>query len=129
MMNIDQFKTMIDNLANHPKVKAKLDELRAPGGDGGTTADILRQGLVMLETAAMLLPIGKKGKQVALIVGLIGVLIELSILFKRKVLDDPDVQQRMQDAWAELERQSESLSEGAQKLMERVLAQVKSLKP
>lgn len=117
-MDFKKFGAILNRISTHPKIKQILDEQKAAGTSPHRYVEILRKILSPLLVGLAFFG-GRTVRKIEAVLVAIGLLIELTILLKAKVIDDPEVRKYVQQAWDELKKQSFAAYSVAQEMVQR----------
>ena len=118
-MDIQKFQTIVQKIADNPLIAPRLAQQRSfQADDQSKLLETIQSALKVMTTGAVLF--GSSGKDedgkargFSSYMVVIGLLIELSLVIKREFLDNPEVQAKLSEAWAELEKESAALATAA----------------
>lgn len=120
-MDFKKFKTILDRVTEHPKIKELLDRQKDSATHPNRYVEILRKVLSPLLVGLAFFG-GRTVRKIEAVLVAIGLLIELTILLKEKVIDDPEVRRLVQQAWDELKTQSLAAYTVAQQVVKKFRA-------
>lgn len=116
-MNTEKLEGILSRIVAHPKLKERLEShRRADPESQSQLVEAIKTGLGVLSTGVAIFG-GRKAKGIAVVTNLLVLLIEVAIVIKRDVIEDPEVRALMKDAWTELEEQSAALADGTKRAL------------
>ena len=120
-VNFKKFQAILNRMTEHPKIKELLEKQKDSGANSNHYIEILRKVLSPLLVGLAFFG-GRTVRRIEAVLVAIGLLIELTILLKEKVIDDPEVQRYVQQGWDELKKQSFAAYTVAQQLVKKFRA-------
>lgn len=119
-MNLQNLKSILDKILENPKVDEALRASRA--GESIHIDKIVQRLLKILGFLGLGVAFvgGRAARKIEAVIAVIAILVELSLLFKRHVVDDPTVQRLIAEAWEELAHQSSTLYSLARRLVDKL---------